>query len=406
MSNQPVGFIRLGKNLYAAGLFWQAAPNQSQVKRMVGILASQAGIDADLYCIRRGQSVQFGLGRGAAGHKPGMIAVAACLADKISGNWIGLFKTPQGYLFVAVRKGQVMPDGDALFKDEAEAIDRLRTDLAIGNWDEVFAPQNLGFTESKEIILEEILIGNKGPKLASLKLPASFYLFAFLAMAIGGFGYWLFFIKEPEPEKIKPLVQAPMPPPLTPVIEENPPEWIGKPHAIDVVNFCEDNIQKEVVSLPGYVLASVFCAGNSVDMTYTRTYGKVSWLQHYPIKGNINILSESNAVISIPLNRTYKLLPDIKQLQAYPDIQKMIWDRTQYTGIDVQYSEIRPPPPPEGQEPVPPKYRKFYFEISSSYVPRKSFTILQEIYPITVKAVSFDAPSREWKISGSFYLAN
>jgi len=133
--------IRIGKENFAAGLFWQPAPTVMMAAREARIVAAKAELAADLFCVRKRGVPQFGLGQRKVGHKAGMRAIAPVLASAIlESSWIGVFPANPGWLYVMVRRGAVMPDGDVLFTTEQEARQRLRSEMSIGDWDVIFAP--------------------------------------------------------------------------------------------------------------------------------------------------------------------------------------------------------------------------------------------------------------------------
>ncbi len=134
------GVLELGDQRYAVGLFWQTAEEPSQVRREAEEAARQEEVPADFYCVREGYVTQFGLGWENSGHQQSMASAAAALAGDLAGNWLGVFRTDQGWWFVAARRDAILPDGDQLYQNEAEPRARFEQEFARGGWDKVFTP--------------------------------------------------------------------------------------------------------------------------------------------------------------------------------------------------------------------------------------------------------------------------
>ena len=81
---------------FATSLFWQSLQNQDAP--LAEIVESSQGVleGADLYCIKKGKTPQFGICVSADGYKPGMNAAAIGLATALSDqpSFVAVFKVP------------------------------------------------------------------------------------------------------------------------------------------------------------------------------------------------------------------------------------------------------------------------------------------------------------------------
>ena len=203
------GTIRIGKEKFAAGLFWQPAPTPMMAAREARIVAAKAELAADLFCVRKRGVPQFGLGQRKGGHRAGMRAIAPSLASNIpESNWVGVFPAGQVWLYVMVRKGAIMPDGDVLFTSEREARERLRGEMSIGEWDVVFAPSHWQLDESRSDDLIDLISRQSDARLKSVVRRSSTFLIFFCSFVGAVAVMWVTFFPPASDVPSVPNVRA------------------------------------------------------------------------------------------------------------------------------------------------------------------------------------------------------
>jgi hypothetical protein len=267
MADGP-GVLRLGHEAFAAGLFWQPAPTAATAAREARIVASQAELGADLFCVRRRGVPQFGLAQVSQGHRPGMRALAAAVADcRPEASWVGVFPVPDRWLYLAVRNGAIMPDGDLLFDREEAARDHLGQDLEPGEWKAVFAPSSWGIADSRPLDLVETISPLAD---ARLRRVASRWLWPLLwtALAAVAAAVVVCSLSAGPAEKSSQVPVAPAPPP--------PPPWQTQPPPVAVIAFCAKAIEEAPV-VPGFELETASCAASGGTATYHRQGGTMAW---------------------------------------------------------------------------------------------------------------------------------
>ncbi|MBV6632821.1 MAG: type 4b pilus protein PilO2 [Alphaproteobacteria bacterium] len=188
------GSISVADQEYAVGMFWQTAEDPKTAKREAKVAAKQEVNQADLFVMREGFVAQWAIGWTSYGHKSGMPAGAACLADALTGNWLAVFATDNGWWFVASRRDAILPDGDVLYDNEDEPRTRFETEFVRGGWDQVFTPEEWGMG-GDTTPLDELLQGHEEPKLSYLndffsRLPKSVKIAAAASVVgVGVLGY-------------------------------------------------------------------------------------------------------------------------------------------------------------------------------------------------------------------------
>ena len=127
---------------FATSLFWQSLQNQDAP--LAEIVESSQGVleGADLYCIKKGKTPQFGICVSADGYKPGMNAAAIGLATALSDqpSFVAVFKVPNGWWYVCVRDDVILANGDMLYLSEEDAKKQFMSMLMVPDWKLKIAP--------------------------------------------------------------------------------------------------------------------------------------------------------------------------------------------------------------------------------------------------------------------------
>lgn len=128
---------------YATGLFWQPLQNKDDPYGEIEETAESVQEGADLFALKSGKSVQFGVCASSDGYKRGLqslaVAVATGLAEKSS--FVAVFKVDNGWWYCCVRNDILLSDGDVLFLKEEDAKEQFMSMLAVPDWGRKIAPK-------------------------------------------------------------------------------------------------------------------------------------------------------------------------------------------------------------------------------------------------------------------------
>jgi len=421
MQTLPTGVARVGGRLFASGLFWQSAPNQSVAQKKAIELSKEPGIDADLFCLRKSDPVQFGLCRGQNGITSGMQSIATLLAASIPGTWIGVFRADEGWIYVSVRKDAIMPDGDAFFIDEEAAHTRLINDLSLGGWDKVFAPSAWGIADAQEQKLIDLVAGMKGVPLRPTKASPLQMLFSTTILGGSIFLAWWLFIRVPAPEV---EVAQPTLGPLgesaqmmgglagsgidlqgAGIITQTP--WTAFVRASEFLPLCAEATARAQI-LPGFTLENITCSAGGATVSYTRSFGRTVWLESLDIKGTVARPDANKVSVTLPYAGKPAPMTAAETPARSAEIKPLLTDITQvYPVLSFNYQEIPPPPPeigPDGKTQIIQQFSTIEFT-STSLVPAIEMTGTSEFRPtILIDSAQFTPGSGQWVVKGKIYV--
>ncbi|MDB5477835.1 MAG: pilin accessory family protein, partial [Alphaproteobacteria bacterium] len=94
------GVMQFNGKSYAVGLLWFTVQEDSNKKLLAKRIEKTR---ADFTCLRQHISQQQGFGWLEKGHRRGMPAAAAMIADQLVGEWHGVFEAENGWWYVQVR---------------------------------------------------------------------------------------------------------------------------------------------------------------------------------------------------------------------------------------------------------------------------------------------------------------
>ena len=166
---------------FATSLFWQSLQNQDAP--LAEIVESSQGVleGADLYCIKKGKTPQFGICVSADGYKPGMNAAAIGLATALSDqpSFVAVFKVPNGWWYVCVRDDVILANGDMLYLSEEDAKKQFMSMLMVPDWKLKIAPPEWNIEDTLYPELEDLLARGSKVKLQKINTKGKmFYVIA------------------------------------------------------------------------------------------------------------------------------------------------------------------------------------------------------------------------------------
>lgn len=170
--NLPGVMLYEGKS-YAVGLLWftvQEGDSKGLLQRRI------KKTKADFTCQRLHIAMQQGFGWLAKGHRRGMPAAAAMIADQLVGEWHGVFEADNGWWYVQVRSDTITPNGDRFFTSEEDAYHLFQQEMQENVWPHAYAPQKWAIQESniRELSLRNMLDDLTTTTLSSTNITAFF----------------------------------------------------------------------------------------------------------------------------------------------------------------------------------------------------------------------------------------
>lgn len=429
--SEKSGVIQVGDMEYAVGMFWQTAEDPKSAKREAKLAAKQEVNPADLFVMREGFVAQWAIGWTSSGHKKDMPAAAACLAEALTGNWLGVFEVNGGWWFVASRRDAILPDGDMLYEDEDEPRTRFETEFVRGGWDRVFTPEEWGMG-ADATPLEELLEGHDEPKLSYLndfftRLPKTVKVAGVAAVVgvciMGYVGVQVYegIVAEQraEEERLAAQQRAAMMARLEAErlekerlaaarrLERVDRVWENAPLPSDWVVACATALDKLSVQVAGWDLQSIGCSGGGASARWSRGIGGSISSAQYSLNGIARpAIGASGEVMnaSVPLQGL-----DARGAETawkMPLIRENFLELFQGIDAGVTLEQVaRPPKPPdedlEAPRPRPPAHFTFRF---ASEVPPLAWASVFERFPgMIVDNIGFSIGGRNWQYSGRVY---
>ncbi|MGD9638802.1 MAG: type 4b pilus protein PilO2 [Alphaproteobacteria bacterium] len=334
--NPPWGAtITLGETVYAASLFWQ--PLQDPSDPLPEINETAEGVflkPADVYCVRTGNTPQYGLGVNEEGHKSGQVSAAIALAEAFSefSSFVSVFKVKEGWWFLAVRNDLILSEEDVLYLNEDDAQRAFFSMMAVPDWGRKIAPASWGVDGTIEMDLEAVLANSRQVKLRNLRgikekkaliiigagaLLALWILVKVFGSLFGGNSNRI--IAVAPPSKVKKEVQ------VKETIfqkEEVKKPWEDLAVPDDVLKYCLETInQLKQVTIPGWGVNEFACNPVGVSASWKREWGRIEWLNRSFDENNIRF---ANRVLSPDGNSFFgvMLLTNVRFAQSTPNLSK------------------------------------------------------------------------------------
>ena len=397
--------INVGGTEYAASLFWQSLQNQENPQPEI-IESSQGVLEgADLFCIKKGKTPQFGICVSADGYKSGenvaAIGVATALADQPS--FVAVFKVNNGWGYICVRDDVILANGDMLYTSEEDAKKQFMSMLMVPDWRLKIAPPEWGIEDALYPDLEDIMQRGSRVKLQKIDRKGKYFylIVAAIAFVVLFLVYKLFmtFIATPSKPRIPNIPQIP------PKEQEVPPEpkpWENLPLQDVYMQRCYTNVLQLVEILPpGWNIGQVTCTLGSVGTSWARQFGRISIIE--------KALSESKANLSRPIVTadgnvvsTSIGMGDIGTENSEPtknqtDLKNTLNNFFQSIGQSVQLSDYQYTSPQQNV------YRSVKFSFVSNYNPRIWSNLLTKFSGLEMNTIKYDPASGVWSYEGAIY---
>ncbi len=406
---------------YAAGLFWQPLQNKDDPYAEIEDSADSVLEGADLFALKPGKAVQYGLCTSVDGYKKGQpsiaVAIATALSDKSS--YVAVFKVDNGWWYSCVRNDIILSDGDMLFLKEEDAKNQFMSMLAVPDWGRKIAPKEWGIEETDNTDIATLIGSGTLAKLQKIKALRGKKLYAVVGIS-AIVGFWLLSSLVTNvllaPKK-KPMVVAPIRPKVVKPVEAPvvlPWTKIKDPETI-LMSCYNDSMKLVKIMPPGWKINGINCSESSVTTSWNRQVGRIIWMDQALNESGINFSARSisdngNTVIA---GTSFKAA-EINSPPAYRSVElkNILNDLFQSLDIRVTLSDFMYTPPeakpqqvPKGQKPPAPRnYRMVKFSFSTVQNPSLWLDLLTKFSGLTITNIKYNTDNNIWQYEGAIYV--
>jgi hypothetical protein len=407
------GVATIGRRKFAVGLYWQPSPS-GRVAQAAKETARQQGETADFYSIRPGvkggRIAQFGLGQEDAGHRMGMPALAATLANKQPGSWAGAFKVNEGFVVIVVRDDLITPDGDQIFLDEAAARDKLVQEFILGGLGKIFAPEAWAISGAETVALPFLIQSSADGALKPVAIPRSVIvggagLVAVLLIAMLGLWFYQKMKAEEERKRQEMLRQQAeamraqqaqvgqivYPPPVR--------YWEDEPLPMAVIKACLQAMEQVPLTYLGWGMPTMTCDRSALSLSWARVSNTHTMvIEQANIDPSGATAGRSVAWPELPKRDKEDLLDPAEITRRFLGQN---WQATLSRLPDDPPPPRPPEVPPEQWNPPPPPWVKRGFNATLTDMPGQLPRYLEGIPGVIIKSAS--KQSGAWNVEGVIY---
>ena len=417
---KEIKVVKIAGKSYAVGLFWQ--PVQDEKQYMHEIRDTIAGVlpGANLYCLMKGGSPQYGLGFTSVKQRVGMASgaagISAALRDKSSA--VCVFKIEEGWWFVTIRNNLILTEEDTVYQYEDDAKEAFMSMLAIPDWGYKIAPAAWGIEETKEVSAAELLSRTKPVELRRLRAETNPRVIVALIVVLFG-TWWLFSsdksdLQRQEFEKARLAAMA-----AAAAAEEEkkeearvPAPWEDIVDAEDFAKKCTILIVNSTAIVPGWDLSNSSCTEREMVSNFRRTFGTAEWImgdaQRLGILPSYMVLraadSAFNSVIGtieMPMVLRRSQAPNMRKAEVQREVsaifQSLRIDNFRFDdrveAVAAENAELRRNYP----------FTEFSFTDVSWRLPLDWVNLLSNIKSVEITSIKWDNATRMWSYEGRIY---
>lgn len=390
---------------YATSLFWQSLQNQDNPQPEV-IESSQGVLEgADLYCIKKGKTPQFGICVSTDGYKPnGLVAapaIASALADQPS--FVAVFRVDNGWWYVCVRDDVILANGDMLYLSEEDAKKQFMSMLMVPDWRLKIAPPEWGIEDTLYPDIADIIQRGSKVKLQKINTRGkTFYLIAagvaFVALYLVYELFMMLFAAPPKPVvvSVQPKVIA------APEVPPEPKPWENLPSQDAFMTRCYTNTMDLVkIMPPGWSIGMIRCTLAGTDTSWTRQFGRISIADKALSASGVDFSARSFS----PDGKTVMAavsMGDLGSETSEPsrnitELKNELNNFFQSIGQEVGLSDYTYTTPQQNV------YRSVKFKFSSSYNPIRWRDLLTKFSGLEMSTIQYNPDNGEWNYEGAIY---
>lgn len=272
------GVLRYNGRQYAVGLLWLTVQEDTQ-KKLLQERIRKTG--ADFYCERTHIAQQQGFGWMAQGHRRGMQAAAAMIADQLVGEWHGVFEADNGWWYVQVRSDTITPNGDRFFSSEEEAFQVFQEEAQKNIWPHSYVPErwHLSDSHTRELPLRNLLDDLTTTPLVAANLTAMFGSAGLRNLVLGGVLLCFLVMAGLVAHTLSKPVAPPPPrkPRVTRTIEAPPQQQVAEAVSpLQLLRQCGEAADKLYHPIPGWLTDSFTCTSGKATMAWKQEGGRLA----------------------------------------------------------------------------------------------------------------------------------
>jgi hypothetical protein len=367
---------------YAVGLTWFTGGIEVGSKALAKHRAKK--LEGDFICQRVNVSQQHGIGWIKKGHRNNMLAAAPMAADKLVGQWHGVFEADNGWWYVQVFSDAVAPYGDMFFYNEQEAYEAFTANIGAHTWSHAYAPAKWSVkAASREVKLDALLSPNQGGiRLEAANLTAFFGSKAKMTTVMvssalvlagligGGIMVTTMLGQEAPPPRTASAKPAKPPPPKEVIIDEK----ISLPVPSSFMEKCGQAVAKIMRPVPGWPIQRATCEKSRAVVTWQQQMGSLQMAraegQQIPSDASVTIEGKNmNASVGFEELPVFEVQEWLQRDDAVFELERR-FNRLGALKVEI----IIPKPPqvsnqPQGLDGPKPKSRK---DVASTSVTTKT----------------------------------
>jgi len=406
--------------VYSAGLFWQPLQNKDDPYTEIEDSAESVLEGADLFALKPGKTVQFGVCASTDGYKKGLnslaVSISTALADKSS--FVAVFKVDNGWWYCCVRNDILLSDGDMLFLKEEDAKEQFMSMMTVPDWGRKIAPEEWGISDTQYINIAALVEEGNKAKLQKIKALRGPKLYALIAVS-GIVGFWILssFVSNVllAPSK-KPIVVAPVRPKVIqkevvqPIIM--PWETSRKPEEI-LVNCYNDVMQMVKIMPPGWSIGGISCTETGATASWNRKVGRISWVDKALSESGVKFSTKSISANGNTLIASTSYSIKTTKTPPYYDaaeLKNIMNDLFQSLAVKIDISDEsitmkQPQSNIRGRKKSKPiVYNIVRFSFSASQNPLVWRDILTKFSGLIITNIKYDSISGIWNYEGLVYV--
>ena len=391
---------------YATSVFWESLQNLDTPFVDAKEAAENVLVGADLFCVKHGKSPQLGLASSAQGFKKGMAvaAVAAVTAMSESSSLLAVFKVDAGYWYLCIRNDIILSDGDVLFVKEEDAKEQFLSMLSVPDWSKKIAPKDWGIDDTEERDVAEVFAQGLTTKLEKINALRGFELFVVVALSLAVGGWLIVYLSnmlfEPKIQETRVVTKRAQKKVTKQVERVVLDPWEALIDPAGVLDNCREAIQTlTTLSTPGWTNLGVTCTPFEAVTSWSRNFGRLSWLELSLHHSGLNFSSKtidktsSKVIVSVQFNEPKKLKSPPTHTEG--ELRHMINDLFQAINlnIDLSLGEISS----DGK-----MFKVVKFTLKSTYEPNIWKEMLTKFSGLSVNNIHYN--NNVWNYEGTIYV--
>ena len=411
--------IQVNGTAFATSLFWQ--PLQDPADPVPEVLETVANVmeGADLFCVRKGTSPQFGIGKSSEGHKAGMPSAAAAIAEAFHDkpSSVAVFEVEEGWWFIAVRNDLILTEEDVLYLNEDDAKRAFMSMMAVPDWGRKIAPAGWHVDGTEEVDISDVLRPS-GAKLMRIdknrKTKIRVAIMALILIVLIILYKMVMSFLEPKaiPRRmpIRPLPVQKEEVQVQQIVEVKP--WEKLVVTEDFLNRCYAGVMHlKTMVVPGWSVGNIQCTKDGISTTWTMKWGHLGILkrafQEYGTEGFDFMLSDQGTSAIVTLNvGTFEVHSDPPKYKIY-EVREELTNIFQAIQQDItlmaQTFTQTTPNPNDPSKPIVRMYSRLNFKFSSDMPLAEWLPLFNQFPSLELISLDYDILNHSWKYEGQIY---